>query len=79
MVLSLVDFMDYYRLYGLYGLLICLWNWFGIHVVYICICVHVVLRLYIDVIFVYGVHQKIGETLVKFSTESTYVQYTYSI
>jgi hypothetical protein len=35
-------------------------------VVYICISEHVVLRLYIHVIFVDGLHQKIGETLPNF-------------
>ena len=36
------------------------------NVAYICIFEHVVLRLYIHVIFVYGLHQKIGETLRNF-------------
>ena len=60
--------MDYYGLYGLCALLICSCVWFEMNVVYICISKHVVLRLYIHVIFVYGLHQYIGETLSKFSS-----------
>ena len=52
----IMDFMDYN--YGLCALLICSYIWFEMNVVYICISEHVVLRLYIHVIFVYGLYQK---------------------
>jgi len=65
-VWTTMDFMDYN--YGLCALLICSCVWFEMNVVYISISKHVVLRLYIHVIFVYGLHQKIGETLPKFSS-----------
>ena len=65
-VWTTMDFIDYN--YGLCALLICSCVWFEINAVYICISEHVVLRLYIDVIFVYGLHQKIGETPPKFSS-----------
>ena len=61
----IMDCMDYY---GLCALLICSCVWFEMNVVYICISEHVVLRLYIHVIFVYGLHQNIGENLLKFSS-----------
>ena len=62
----IMDCMDYK--YGLCALLICSCVWFEMNVVYICISKDVVLRLYIHVIFVYGLHQNIGETLSKFSS-----------
>jgi hypothetical protein len=61
-VWTIIDFN-----YGLCALLICSWIWFEMNVVDICISVHVVLWSYIHVIFVYGFHTKIGETLPKFS------------
>ena len=48
--------MDYN--YGLCGLLICSCIWFQMNVAYIYMFVHVVLRLNIHLIFVYGLHQK---------------------
>ena len=53
--------------YGLCGLLICSCIWFEMNVAYICMFEHVVLRLNIHVIFVYGLHKKIGEIMLKFS------------
>jgi hypothetical protein len=44
--------------YGLCGLLICSCIWFEMNVAYICMLEHVVLRLNIHVIYVYGLHQK---------------------
>ena len=52
----IMDFMDYN--YGLCGLLICSCIWFQMNVAYICMFVHVVLRLNIHLIFVYGWHKK---------------------
>ena len=63
---TIMDFMNYN--YGLCALLICSCVWFEMNVVYICISEYVALRLYIHVIFVYRLHQKIGETLPKFSS-----------
>jgi hypothetical protein len=59
-----MDCMDYY--YRLFALLICSCIWFEMNVAYICMFEHVVLRLYIHVIFVYGLN-KIGEIMPKFS------------
>ena len=56
--------MDYN--YGLCGLLICSCIWFEINVTYICMFEYVVLGLNIHVIFVYGLHQKIGEIMLNF-------------
>ena len=61
--------MDYN--YGPCGLLIVSCIWFQMNVAYICMFEHVVLRLNIHVIFVYGLHQKIGEIMPKFSALST--------
>ena len=44
------------------------WIWFEMNVEYICISVHVWIA-YIDVIFVFGLHQKTRDTLPKFSVE----------
>jgi len=77
--LFIIDCMNYYGLllwtirttmdynYGLCALLICSCIWFQMNVAYICIFEHVVLRLYIYVIFVYGLHQKIRKIMPKFS------------
>ena len=57
--------MDYN--YGLCGLLNYSCIWFQMNVAYIYMFEHVVLRLNIHLIFVYGLYQKIGEILLKFS------------
>ena len=62
--------MDYN--YGLCGLLNCLCIWFQMNVAYICMFQHVVLRLNIYLIFVYGLHPKRGEIMPKLFASSSY-------
>jgi len=66
--------MDYN--YGLCGLLNYSCIWFQMNVAYISMFEHVVLRLNIHLIIVYGLNPKRGEIMSKFFASSSYYSAT---